>query len=208
MRRRTLLIGAGIAAAGTSLTGTAGRLAFAQDAGDQLTEFDYVLGADDAPITMIEYASFTCPHCAAFHQDTLPQLKTDYIDTGVVRLAFRHFPLNGLDLQAGMMATCMGDDVYLRTVDVLFSTQQEWAGSQDQLGALSRIGRMAGLSEEAFQECVNDQELAQQIVAGRQDGIDTYNVQSTPTFVVNGEVLAGNRPYEFWAETFDRLAGS
>ncbi len=208
MRRRTLLMGAGVAAAGSVLIGSPGRLAMAQDADSDLTELDYVLGSDDAPVTMIEYASFTCPHCAAFHQDTLPQLKTDYIDTGIVRLAFRHFPLNGLDLQAGMMATCMGDDVYLRTVDVLFANQQEWAGSNDQLGALSRIGRMAGLSEDAFNECVNDQDLAQQIVARREEAISTYNVQSTPTFVVNGEVLAGNRPYEFWAETIDRLAGS
>jgi protein-disulfide isomerase len=201
-------MGAGVAAAGSVLIGSPGRLAMAQDADSDLTELDYVLGSDDAPVTMIEYASFTCPHCAAFHQDTLPQLKTDYIDTGIVRLAFRHFPLNGLDLQAGMMATCMGDDVYLRTVDVLFANQQEWAGSNDQLGALSRIGRMAGLSEDAFNECVNDQDLAQQIVARREEAISTYNVQSTPTFVVNGEVLAGNRPYEFWAETIDRLAGS
>jgi len=183
-------------------------LAFAQEADGQLTELDYVLGSNDAPVTMIEYASFTCPHCAAFHRETLPQLKTDYIDTGMVRLAFRHFPLNGLDLQAGMMATCMGDDVYLRTVDVLFANQQEWAVQEGALEELARIGRMAGLTEEAFNECVNDEELAQQIVARRQEAIDTFNVQSTPTFVVNGEVLPGNRPYEFWAETIDRLAGS
>lgn len=208
MRRRTLLIGASLAATGTAFVTSVGRIALAQDWDPQLTEFDHVLGSDDAPVTMIEYASFTCPHCAAFHADTLPQLKTDYIDTGLVRLAFRHFPLNGLDLQAGMMATCLGDDLYMRIANVLFSTQQEWAGSQDPLSALSRIARQAGLTESAFDECVNDQELAEQIVARRQQAIETYNVQSTPTFVVNGEVLAGNRPYEFWSETLDRLTGS
>lgn len=206
MRRRTLLIGAGVTAAGTALIGSTGQFALAQDS--DLTESDHILGSEDAPVTMIEYASFTCPHCAAFHADTLPQLITNYIDTGQVRLVFRHFPLNGLDLQAGMMASCLGDDLYLRIVDILFLTQQDWAGSDDQLGALSRIARQAGLSEEAFDECVNDQALAELIVGRRQHAIDTYNVQSTPTFVVNGEVLPGNRPYEFWAETIDRLAGS
>lgn len=206
MRRRTLLIGAGVAAAGTALVGSTSPYAWAQD--DSPTEFDYVLGADDAPVTVIEYASFTCPHCAAFHADTLPQLKTNYIDTGQVRMVFRHFPLNGLDLQAGMMATCLGEDLYLRIADILFSTQQDWVGSNDQLGALSRIARQAGLSEEAFNQCVNDQELAERIVASRQQAIDSYGVQSTPTFVVNGEVLAGNRPYEFWADTLDPLVGS
>ncbi|MEM7444462.1 MAG: DsbA family protein [Pseudomonadota bacterium] len=208
MRRRTLLLGVGIAAAGTALIGPGGRFASAQNADMEVTDTDYVIGSPDAPVTMIEFASFTCPHCAAFHNETLPQIKTDYIDTGIVRMVFRHFPLNGLDLQAGMMATCLGPDVYLRTTDVLFSTQQEWLGAQNQLGALSDIGRMAGLTDEAFSQCVNDQELAQQIVERRQHAIDTFNVQSTPTFVINGEVLSGNRPYDFWVETFDRMAGS
>ena len=198
MRRRTLLIGAGVTAAGTALVGSTGRYAFAQD--DSPTEFDYVLGSDDAPVTVIEYASFTCPHCAAFHADTLPQLKTNYIDTGQVRMVFRHFPLNGLDLQAGMMATCLGEDLYLRIADVLFSTQQDWMGSSDQLAALSRIARQAGLSEDAFNQCVNDQELAERIVASRQQAIEAYGVQSTPTIFINGRAVMGAAPYEVFDE--------
>ena len=146
-----------------------------------ITDFDKVLGAADAPVTIVEYASFTCPHCASFHPRTMPALKERYIDTGQVRFVFRDFPLNEPALRAGMMARCVPDAQYFNVVDVVFSTLDQWSRGPDWMQSLSRIGRMAGLSQEAFDACMADQQLETNIIALRAEGAEEYNIQATPS---------------------------
>ena len=118
---------------------------------------DMALGDEKAPVTIIEYASMTCPHCAAFHANTYPELKKRYIDTGKVRFIFREFPLDQLALAAFMLARCAGPDKYFPMIDTLFQQQKEWV-VQKPLGPLLAIAKQAGMSEQAFNECLAGQE--------------------------------------------------
>ncbi len=171
-----------------------------------VTDFDKVLGDADAPVTIVEYASFTCPHCASFHSETMPLLKERFIDTGQVRFVFRDFPLNEPALRAGMMARCVPEEQYFNVVDVVFATLNQWSSGPNWLQSLSRIGRMAGLSQEAFDACMADTELEERILALRLEGANTYNIQATPSFVVNGRTLSGGRSIEEFTEIIDSAA--
>lgn len=159
--------------------------ATAQDLDKALSE--RVLGDPAAPIEIIEYASFTCPHCATFHNTALPKLKTEFIDTGKAKLVFRDFPLDGLAARAGMMARCVPEDRYFAVVDMLFKQQMAWATAQDPLAALSKIGRLAGLSPDMTEKCLNDEALLDGILKIRLEGQEKYDVRATPTILVNGE---------------------
>lgn len=200
---KTLLAGLALAAA-TFMAGSAS----AQDAGKpwdpKITDTDYVLGKADAPVTVLEFASFTCPHCAAFTNDVLPQIEKSYIDTGKVKLVFRQFPLNGLDLRAGMMARCAPRDQYFNIAKVLFQTQQSWATAGDPIGALAQIGGMAGLPKDKFDACLADNTIADAIVNGMQAAQTTYQVNATPTFVVDGEKLEGEASFDTFKALFDK----
>ena len=209
MRRRTLLIGGATFVPGILLAGrgTGVPLALAQSWDPQITDFDRVLGSADAPVTMIEYSSFTCPHCAAFHADVLPDLKREYIDTGFVRLVFRDFPLDGWALRAGMLARCAPESQYFPLIEVLFSSQQQWVRAEDPMEALGRIGRLAGIGQEDFEACMRDEDLANQIVELRLLGQDRYDVDATPTFVINGQTISGARSFESFAEILDGMIG-
>ncbi len=165
-----------------------------------ITDFDKVLGPDDAPVTIIEYASFTCPHCANFHTQTMPALKERFIDTGQVRFVFRDFPLNEPALRAGMMARCVPEAQYFNVIDLVFSTLDQWASGPNWMQSLSRIGRMAGLSQEAFDACMADQQLETNIIALRAEGAEKFDIQATPSFVINGKTLSGGRSIEEFAE--------
>ncbi len=208
MRRRTLIIGgvAGVAVAGAgAFVLRQSNDAIAAGSWDPgITDFDKVLGNDDAPVTIVEYASFTCPHCASFHNETMPLLKERYIDTGQVRFVFRDFPLNEPALRAGMMARCVPEEQYFNVVDVVFSTLNQWSSGPNWMQSLSRIGRMAGLSQQAFDACMADTQLEERILALRLEGANTFNVQATPSFVVNGKTLSGGRSIDEFAEIIDR----
>ena len=200
MRRRTLIIG-GVAAAavagGAAVVLRQSDDAVAADGWDPgITDFDKVLGDSGAPVTIVEYASFTCPHCANFHNQTMPLLKERFIETGQVRFVFRDFPLNEPALRAGMMARCVPEEQYFNVVDVVFATLNQWSSGPNWMQSLSRIGRMAGLSQQAFDACMADTELEEKILALRLEGANLYNVNSTPSFVVNGKTLAGGRSIE------------
>ena len=159
--------------------------AAAQDLDKALSE--RVLGDPAAPIEIIEYASFTCPHCATFHNTALPKLKSEYIDSGKAKLVFRDFPLDGLAARAGMMARCVPEDRYFAVVDMLFKQQMAWATAQDPLAALSKIGRLAGLSPDMTEKCLNDEALLDGILKIRLEGQEKYDVRATPTILVNGK---------------------
>jgi protein-disulfide isomerase len=162
------------------------------------------LGDPNAPVTIIEYSSLTCPHCAHFHIDTLPALKERYIQTGEVRLVFRDFPLNQRALEAAVLAHCSGPDRYYGFIDVLFKQQASWATAEG-LGPLRQIGRLAGLSEEEMDACLADQALADSILQVRLEAQETYEVNSTPSFVIDDEVIAGALGIDEFAEIIDPL---
>ena len=151
---------------------------------------DMSLGDEKAPVTIIEYASMTCPHCAAFHETTYPELKKKYIDTGKVRFIFREFPLDQLAAAAFMLARCGDKERYFPMVETLFQQQRTWA-VQRPLQPLMAIGKQAGLSEAGFNECLKNQQVLDGIEDVRKRAAEKLNVQSTPTFFVNGKQLRG-----------------
>ena len=153
---------------------------------------DIVMGKPDAPVTIVEYASMTCPHCAQFHTAVLPQLKAKYIDNGEVRLILREFPLDGLAVAAFMLARCAGPDRYYPIVAALFETQGTWAvpGTEGK-DKLLLIARQAGFSKEKFDQCLADKKLFNKIVAVRQQANEKFQVDSTPSFFVNGKRMKG-----------------
>jgi protein-disulfide isomerase len=153
---------------------------------------DISLGKDDAPNTIVEYASMTCPHCAQFHKIVLPELQKKYIDAGQARLILREFPLDGLAVAAFMLARCAGPDRYYPMVGALFDTQQTWAlpGTEGK-EKLLLIAKQAGFSKEKFDQCMADKELFQKIVDTRTRGNEEFGVDSTPSFFVNGKRLTG-----------------
>jgi protein-disulfide isomerase len=166
---------------------------------------DRALGEEDAPVTVIEYASATCPHCARFHTDTFPTIKEEYIDTGKIRFVFREFPFDDLALAAFMLARCAPEERYFPLIDVLFEEQQTWTKNPRE--ELLKIARMAGFTPEAFDKCLADEEVAKGIIAIRTTAGEQYGVNSTPTFFVNGEVIEGNQPIERFREAIAEAEG-
>jgi len=168
---------------------------------------DMALGAADAPVTVIEYASMTCPHCARFHAETFPDLKSRYIDTGKVRFIYREFPLDEPALRASMLARCAGEKRFFGFIDVLFRQQDKWRGARDPIGALAKLGRVGGIGKQQFETCMNDQALGDSILATRLDGSQKFEIKSTPSFIIDGKTHAGALSIEQLARIIDPLVG-
>ena len=148
---------------------------------------DIVYGSADAPVELIEYASLTCSHCANFARNVQPRLMEDFINNGKVRLVFRNFVLNRLDLAAAAASRCMADvDATKRTLSTLFAEQSKWLESENQLAALAEIVGREGLDQQGFQECLQDQQVRVHVVQMTQLGAKNHKVNSTPTLVLNG----------------------
>lgn len=160
------------------------------------------LGSADAKVTVIEYASATCPHCAQFHKDTFPVLKSEYIDTGKVRFVFREFPFDDLALAAFMLARCAPEDKYFPVVDMLFDTQETWARNNPK-EELFKIAQLAGFSRDSFEACLKNEEVARGIIDIRNKANESYGVNSTPTFFVNGKEIDGSQPVEEFRKAID-----
>ncbi len=153
---------------------------------------EMALGDEKAPVTVIEYASATCPHCANFHKGTYKELKKKYIDTGKVRFLFREFPFDNASLAAFMVARCAPKDKYFPMIDILFAQQRKWTGQgADVRGELFNIARLAGFTEKSFEECLKNEDVAKGIIAVRDAGME-LGVASTPSFFVNGVLMKGN----------------
>ncbi|MCB9942524.1 MAG: DsbA family protein [Geminicoccaceae bacterium] len=166
---------------------------------------EHVMGDENAPITMIEYASLTCPHCAAFNTGTLPAIKEQYIDTGKVKLVVREFPLDQIALAASVIAQCAGDERYFSFIDAMFSSQEQWARADDPIAALIQLAQLGGLSPDQSRACLDDKAMGDAVLQMRVDGVKEFDVNSTPTFIINGETYSGDRPIDEFAEIFDDL---
>lgn len=149
-----------------------------------------VIGNADAPVTIVEYASMTCPHCASFHNNTWPDIKKKYVDTGMARLVFREFGFDPRAEAGFMLARCAGDN-YFAMIDVLFKQQETWSRAPDGKAALLKIARLAGFSQESFEACLTDQKLLDDVRAVKDRGANSFGVDSTPTFFINGKKYAG-----------------
>lgn len=159
-------------------------------------EQDRILGDAGAPVTIIEYSSLTCPHCASFHTGTLPKIKSDWIDTGKARLVYRHFPLDGVALRAAAVANCLEGPRHFTFLDALFKNQQRWSRAEDPIAALGNMAKLAGMDDATFQSCVENDAEMEQILAYAREGAAAFDVQSTPTFVINGRKVSGALPVE------------
>jgi protein-disulfide isomerase len=166
---------------------------------------EQVLGNPDAPVTIIEYASLTCPHCAEFHNEVLPELKERYIAPGKVRLIYRDFPLDQTALAAAALAHCAGPERYFSMLDVLFETQSNWARADDPIAALKRLGKLGGLNEQEMAACLADEQLSEGILRERLAGQNEYDIGSTPTFIIDGKAYAGSRDVEEFGKLIDPL---
>ena len=153
-------------------------------------------GEEDAPLQILEFASLGCSHCAAFHEETFPKLKSDYIDKGMVRLIFNDFPVSTPALAATMIARCEGPERYLGMVEVFFKGQKSWVGVEDVLGGLKRVARFGGVSAADVDKCLENQSLLKAIQEKARAAEEMYKVKSTPSFVINGSTYAGNLSYE------------
>ena len=163
---------------------------------------EMAIGSPTAPVTIVEWASLTCPHCREFMVDRLPELKKKYIDTGLVRLIFRDYPLDGYALRAAMIAHCAGPDRYFAYIDAYFEQQLSWI-QDDPMEGLKRVARFSGMSSDDIDKCLADKELSQKIVAGMQTAQKDLGVNSTPTFLFDGSTFSGALPVEQYEEMFD-----
>ncbi len=165
---------------------------------------EMTLGNAESKVTLIEYASASCPHCAAFHNDVFPTLKSEYIETGKIHFVFREFPHNDAAMAAFMLVRSLPKESYFPLIEVLYRTQPTWlANPRD---GLLNIAKQAGLSEEQFNKILSDQDLAKRILAVR-DKAQTFGVTGIPTFFLNGEVLNGEQTIETLREKIDALLG-
>ncbi len=159
---------------------------------------DMALGPQNAPVTITEFASMTCPHCAAFTERVFPKIKTEYIDTGKIRFVFREFPLDVKAAAGSMLARCIAKDdanKYFAVVDLLFRQQEAWA-LKNTTETLIRIGKQAGLSQQQVEDCLKDQALLDKIAADQKYANEVLKVNSTPTFFLNGEMMKGEQSFE------------
>ncbi len=149
------------------------------------------IGDEKAPVVIIEYSSFTCPHCANFHTEILPKLKADYIDSGKVLLEYREVYFDGPGLWAGLLARCQGNQKYFPMIDLIFRKQKDWArGNRDEIiNGLLSVGRQSGLTDEKSKMCMEDSNLAEELIEIFKKNTTADGISSTPTFVINGELI-------------------
>ena len=175
--------------------------AMAQGAGDVAKPVslpDMALGPANAPVTITEYASMTCPHCAAFNETVFPKIKSEYIDTGKIRYVFREFPLDIKAAAGSMLSRCIAKDdagKYFAVTDMLFRQQNDWV-MKNTTETLTRIGKQAGLSQQQVEDCLKDQALLDKIAADQKYASEVLKVDSTPTFFINGEKIKGETSFE------------
>ena len=165
---------------------------------------EMALGSEKAQITVIEYASLGCPHCAQFHLNTYQDVKKNYIDTGKVKYIFRDFPLGTPALAASMIARCSGSAKYFGMVDIFFRGQKQWSQAENPLDALKKIARFGGMSAIDVDDCLQNQALLDYIQNTARDGSEKYKIASTPSFVIDGETHSSALTYADFKKLLDK----
>ncbi len=220
MQRRNMILGgvAVVGLGGYALTRRPTGASFeplmaanAQEATGEISEItDMVMGAADAPVEIVEYASFTCPHCATFHLETFKKLKADYIDTGKVRFIYREVYFDRFGLWASMIARCGGEMRFYGLTELIFEKQRDWTASGDPatiIEDLRKLAKTAGLTDEMLDECMNDADQAQSLVAWYEANAKRDDISSTPSFLIDGEKYA-NMAYSEFQKIIDEKIGS
>jgi len=167
---------------------------------------DLVLGKPDAAITIVEYASLSCPHCAHFANAVLPKLKENWIDTGKAKLVLRYFPLDEPALRAEMLARCVPPERFYPLVEMMFETQDKWVVAKEWRGALEKLVRLAGIGKKEFDGCLADKALEDQVTQSRLTASQQLGVNSTPTFFINGKKFEGEPSLEAFEQLLSGLA--
>ncbi|CAN7355370.1 MULTISPECIES: DsbA family protein [Brucella] len=212
LNRRHVISLAGAAAAGLALAGNASAQSRSAEATIDAAKVaepgklkDMVYGKADAPVTIVEYASLTCSHCADFAINTFPTIKEKYIDTGKAKLIFREFPFDPRATAAFMLARCAPEDRYFPMVEVFFKQQQQWAGAADGEAALLQIAKLAGFTQESFKACLTNQQVLDDVRATMERGSTEFGVNATPTFFINGQKYAGALSVDEMSAIIDKL---
>ncbi|WP_164660769.1 DsbA family protein [Tropicibacter sp. Alg240-R139] len=177
---------------------------------DTSTIIEMVQGAEDAPVEIIEYASYTCPHCAAFHEGPYKELKKDFIDPGKVKFIYREVYFDRYGLWASMIARCAGPEKFFGLSDLIYAGQSEWAragGPTEIVDELSKIGRLAGLDNDTIEACLQDANKAQTLVTWYQENAEEHGIESTPSFIVNGKKVS-NQSYADFKTLIEAELGS
>ncbi len=164
---------------------------------------EMIYGDPAAPVTIVEYASLTCSHCASFHNTVLPELKKTYIDTGKVRLVFRDFPLDGLAMAGAMLARCADGDRGQALLNVMFRQQGTWVMSESPIEPLTSYAKLAGLNEDDVNACLENQNIMNAIREGQEAATNQFKIASTPTFFIEDVKIEGNRGFDYMAEIIE-----
>ena len=168
---------------------------------------DFILGDKNAPITVIEYASLSCSHCANFHQKTLPQLIKEYIDTGKIKIVFRDFPLNYPALIGSMALQCIDQEIRYDYISALFVLQSKWVKPEIEIvkKELLKIMQAGGMTKDQFNECLNNKDLEKKILQNIIDAQNEFNIGTTPSFLINGTLLEGNKSFKSFKKIIDKI---
>ena len=212
-RRGVFEMAAGLTIAGFfAVLGDLAAPVLAQGAAEALDELmagealpDVALGVHEAPVTIVEYASMTCGHCAGFYATTFPELKSKYIDSGKVRFILREFPLDPLAAAGFMLARCAGDDERIAIVDLLFARQKTWAFTDKPLEALAALLKQTGMSQKSFDACLQNDDLRDKVYKVHDRAAEKFGVTSTPTFFINGKKETGEMTPDALAKLLDPL---
>jgi len=201
--RRQRILGAATLAATTGLASTGQAAIDIAALHAPPAEGEMAMGPETAKVTVVEYASASCPHCANFYKTTFPELKKEYIDTGKIRFIFREFPHNQPALAAVMLARCAPKEKYFPLVDMFFTQQDTWLEAP--LEGLQKIAQLAGFTKESFDACLKNEAVAKGIIAVRDKAEKDFGVDSIPTFFINGELLKGETSIDVFRKTIDPL---
>ena len=173
----------------------------------EISEDEFVIGDKDAPITIIEYASMSCSHCASFHNNTLPDIKKEYIDTGKVRMVFRDYPFNYPALLGSMMMRCIESDVRYDYMNALYQLQNTWVNKDPKISKkeLYKIMQSGGMTKDEFNECYSNLDNENLILEGVMAAQKDFNIKSTPSFIVNGNLVEGNKSIKEFRQIIDKI---
>ena len=172
-----------------------------------LSKDDFVIGDENAPITIIEYASLSCSHCADFHLNTLPTLKKEFVDTGKAKIVFRDFPFNFPALLGSMLLRCIPQDIREQYTEALYLMQSSWVNRENSktIEELYKIMQSGGMNKEDFNSCIENTELENQLLQGVISAQNEFNIKSTPSFIINGQIIEGNKPIKDFRQIINKI---